>query len=66
MVFMFILRRVVLSNAEYVNAQWYPLQFQFGNNADHNKGIVLQLLIVELLNTLLRMRVLCTFCRCDN
>jgi len=33
MVYMFILHRVVLRNAEYVNAQWYPLQFQFGTNA---------------------------------
>jgi hypothetical protein len=31
-------------NAEYVKAQWYPLRFQFGTSADHNKGIVLQLI----------------------
>jgi hypothetical protein len=27
------------------NAQWYPLQFRFGTNTDHNKGIVLQWII---------------------
>ena len=42
MVFMFIVRCVVRRNVEYVKAQWYPLWFQFGTNADHNKGIMLQ------------------------
>ena len=45
MVFTFIVLCVVLRDAEYVNAQWYPLQFRFGTNTDHNKGIVLQLII---------------------
>jgi len=41
---MFIVHCVVPPNAECVKAQWYPLWFQFGTNADHNKGIVLQLI----------------------